>query len=100
MDVQRPCPKQGMVIHACNPSSQEAEAGGLCEVSLDYIVKPCLKKRQGEKMGWETVSHSLNEYALIGHVECHVRTVLGLSVPDEAGPCCLSQSREHLGCQC
>jgi hypothetical protein len=43
----------GCGIHACNPSPQEAEAGGshsqpglYCEfkASLDYIVKACLKK--------------------------------------------------------
>jgi hypothetical protein len=38
--------KLGMVVHACNPSNWEVEAGEDCEfkASLDYKVRPCLKK--------------------------------------------------------
>lgn len=37
--------KLGMVVYTCNPSMQEAEAGGLprFKVSLGYSVRPCLK---------------------------------------------------------
>lgn len=37
--------KPGVVAHTCNPSAQEAGSGGLpqFEISLDHIVKPCLK---------------------------------------------------------
>jgi hypothetical protein len=36
--------KLDVVAQTCNPSTQEAEAGGLrFEVSLGYIVRPCLK---------------------------------------------------------
>jgi hypothetical protein len=40
-----------MLGHACNPSTQEAEAGGLQERGLSvYLVKPCLKKKtEGRK---------------------------------------------------
>lgn len=52
----------GMMVCACNPSTQEAEAGewtqvqgqfGLhCEfkANQDYIVRPCLKKQNKLKM--------------------------------------------------
>jgi hypothetical protein len=34
----------GMVVHACNPSTWEADTGGSqLEVSLNYTEKPCLK---------------------------------------------------------
>jgi hypothetical protein len=37
--------KLDKVVHACIPSTQEAEAGGLqFEDSLGYIVRFCLKK--------------------------------------------------------
>jgi hypothetical protein len=36
-----------MVVYACNPNTQEAEAGGSqVEVSLDYIARLCLKAKQ------------------------------------------------------
>jgi hypothetical protein len=36
-------------VHACNPSTLEAEAGGLqVEASLDYTVKSCLKTNKNK----------------------------------------------------
>jgi hypothetical protein len=52
-----------VVVHICNPSIQEVEAGGLrvqsqpglhneCQDSLSYIARPCLKERgAGEEEG-------------------------------------------------
>jgi hypothetical protein len=38
-----------MVAHACNPSTQEAKAGGLrFRANLGCIARPCLKKRERE----------------------------------------------------
>jgi hypothetical protein len=38
--------EQGMVLHACNPSTWEAEAGGSqAQASLDYLARPCIKKK-------------------------------------------------------
>jgi hypothetical protein len=35
----------GVVFHTCNPSTQEAEAGGFCiPDSLDYTGKPVLNQ--------------------------------------------------------
>jgi hypothetical protein len=45
-----------MVSHTCNPSTQEAEAGGLWVWdSLGYIVRSCLKgkKKADIRMEWE-----------------------------------------------
>jgi hypothetical protein len=45
--------QSGMVVHACNLSTQETEAGrswvGGWEASLGYIVQPCLKKKKKER---------------------------------------------------
>jgi hypothetical protein len=39
--------KAGWVVCAYNPSTWEADAGGLqVQGQLGYIVKPCLKKRK------------------------------------------------------
>jgi hypothetical protein len=39
-----PLEKPGVVVHICNPSTQQAEAGGLRVQSLPgYIARPCLK---------------------------------------------------------
>jgi hypothetical protein len=35
--------KPSVVVHACNPSTWEAEAGGF-EASFDYIAKLCPKQ--------------------------------------------------------
>jgi hypothetical protein len=36
-----------MLVHACNPSTQEAEAENYeFKASLSYIVKPCINKRE------------------------------------------------------
>jgi hypothetical protein len=38
------------VVHTCNPSNQEAEAGGWrVRASLAYKVSPCLKKEKKEE---------------------------------------------------
>jgi hypothetical protein len=35
-----------LVVHACNPRTQEVEAGGYeFKARLDYIVRSCLKKK-------------------------------------------------------
>jgi hypothetical protein len=49
-----------MVVHSCNPSTQEVEAGGSqirgqlglhskFQTSLGYIVRPCLQNKQTTK---------------------------------------------------
>lgn len=40
-------------MHAFNPSSQEVEAGGLCEfeASQDYTEKPVSKTEKKERVG-------------------------------------------------
>lgn len=36
----------GVVVYACNPSTQEVEAGDqVFQASLDYITRPCLKNQ-------------------------------------------------------
>jgi hypothetical protein len=43
----------GMVVHTCNPSIQQAEAGILqarAEASPGYIEKSCLKKKTRERI--------------------------------------------------
>jgi hypothetical protein len=40
--------QQGMVVQACNPSSQRQENGEF-KVSLGYVVKLCLKKQNKTK---------------------------------------------------
>jgi hypothetical protein len=48
--------RQGMVVHTCKLSTQEDEARGLWfglhrkfEASLNYTVRPCLKKNKTQK---------------------------------------------------
>jgi hypothetical protein len=36
-----------VVVHACNPSTQEAEAGECLKPSLGYIARPCQKQERG-----------------------------------------------------
>jgi hypothetical protein len=38
--------KQGMVVHACNSSIQEAEKDQESEASLGYIVRLCLANKK------------------------------------------------------
>jgi hypothetical protein len=36
-----------MVVHACNPSTQEADAGGYeFKASMNYVMRSCLKKER------------------------------------------------------
>jgi hypothetical protein len=35
-----------MVVHAYNPSTQEAEAGGELQVTLGYIIRSFLQKKK------------------------------------------------------
>jgi hypothetical protein len=46
----KPMRKVGVVVHACNPSTWEADAGGLgVQAQPDYIVRPCLKQNKTPK---------------------------------------------------
>jgi hypothetical protein len=43
--------RPSIVVHACNPSTGEAKAGGsrVLRPALSYTVSPCLKKRKKKK---------------------------------------------------
>jgi hypothetical protein len=58
--TSREYPEYMMVVHACNPSIWEAEAGRLeLETSLDYITRLCLKKKRTTMRYKRIIYHKL-----------------------------------------
>jgi hypothetical protein len=52
---EKPFLELGVVVHAFNPSTQEAEAGGfLSSRPAGYTEKPCLKKNQPPQKNLKT----------------------------------------------
>jgi hypothetical protein len=47
-----------MVVHACNPKTQGLrKEEHEFEVSLGYVVRPCLRKKKGKRISTNIIKH-------------------------------------------